>query len=103
MSFDGEWSIQVATPIGQQTVALKIVDNGKGIEGTATQGSETVPFLETTNDGDRLCWTQHVTKPMRLAVRFDLVRVGDALSGTAKAGIFPLSRVVGARVPRSPS
>jgi hypothetical protein len=103
MSFDGEWFIKIATPIGQQAVTLKIADEGGSIQGTATQGNETVEFVDARCEGFRLRWVQHVTKPMRITVRFDLIRDGDAISGTAKAGIFPASQVVGARSARSPS
>jgi hypothetical protein len=100
MSFQGAWTIQIATPIGKQQVLLTITDSGDVLEGTATQGNETVPFLQPRIEGNRLRWTQRVTKPMRLTIAFDLARDGDHLIGTAKAGIFPASSVTGARSER---
>lgn len=97
MSFDGRWTITIATPMGKQIADLVIVDDGVNVSGTATQGAETVPFVDARRDGDRLCWTQSITKPMKLSIRFDLVREGDLLSGKAKPGILPSVKVEGHR------
>ena len=97
MSFDGKWLIQIPTPIGRQDVRLDIIDRDGALAGTATLHDETVSFLEPTLDGDRLRWSQKVTKPMRLTIKFDLTRAGDRLSGTAKPGILPSVNVAGTR------
>ena len=95
-NFDGGWNIQIRTPIGQQVVQLRIVDReGAPLAGTATMGAETVNFIDPSVEGDHIRWTQHVTKPMALTIKFDLRREGDVLSGTAKAGIFSASAVTG--------
>ncbi len=95
-NFDGDWNIQIKTPIGQQLVQLRIVDrDGAPLAGTATMGAETVNFIDPSVEADHIRWAQHVTKPMALTIKFDLRREGDALSGTAKAGIFPASAVTG--------
>lgn len=97
MSFDGHWHIVIPTPIGKQQVLLEIVERSGHLSGTATQGSETVPFVDPHVDGDRIRWSQQVTKPMRLSIKFDLIRKGDTLSGTAKPGILPATSVTGRR------
>ena len=97
MSFDGRWHITIPTPIGKQQVTLAIVDRDGQLSGTATQGSETVPFVDPVVEGDRIRWSQQVTKPMRLSIKFDLTRSGEALSGTAKPGILPTTSVTGVR------
>lgn len=97
MTFGGRWLITIATPIGMQEVSLDIADDGREVVGTATQGDEVVPFLNISIDGDRIRWSQQITKPMRLTIKFDLIRNGDILSGTAKPGILPSSKVQGIR------
>ena len=97
MSFDGRWQIVIPTPMGKQTVTLDIVDRDGAVSGTATSGEETVPFLDPVVEGDRIRWSQKISKPMSLTIKFDLARDGDALSGKAKAGIFPSTTVTGAR------
>jgi hypothetical protein len=97
----GTWTVIISTPIGKQHVTLRISEQGGGLAGTATQGAETVPFIDTTWDGDRLRWSQDVTKPMRLHIKFDVNVSGDEMTGTAKAGVFPASKLEGKRAPVS--
>lgn len=98
MSFDGRWAITIATPIGKQEVVLDIVDREGPVSGTATQGAETVAFVDPAIVGDRITWSQKITKPMSMTIRFDVVRDGDTLSGKAKPGILPASTVTGSRL-----
>lgn len=97
MSFEGNWTIVIATPIGRQEVELQLIELKGVVSGLATQGDETVALLDPQVDGDRLKWSQIVTKPMRLSIKFDVMRDGDTLSGTAKPGILPSVKVVGQR------
>lgn len=97
MSFDGNWTITIATPIGKQQVDLKIEDRDGSVSGTATQGDETVDLIDPVIDGDQIHWSQHITKPMKMKIKFSLSRNGDALSGSAKPGILPSSAVTGTR------
>ena len=61
-------------------------------------GSDSAPLLKPVLDGDRLRWSQEITRPMKMTVDFDLTRDGDKLNGKAKAGFFPGMDVVGERV-----
>lgn len=97
MHFEGEWDIVIATPIGQQKVRLAIRDTDGRLTGTATQGNEAVPFQNVIVDGDRLRWMQDVAKPFPLTIKFDITVRGDVMSGTAKAGVFPTSKLSGQR------
>lgn len=97
MSFAGDWTISIATPIGRQEVALQLTERDGAVSGFATQGDETVALLDPQVDGERLRWSQNVTRPMRLSIRFDVTRDGDTVSGTAKPGILPSVKVVGQR------
>lgn len=97
MGFQGRWNLIITTPIGRQEVELRLTERDGQVSGTATQGAETVPLLDPQRDGERLRWSQHVTRPMKLAIRFDVTRDGDTLSGTAKPSILPGVKVVGQR------
>lgn len=97
MHFEGEWDIVIATPIGQQKVRLAIRDTDGGLTSSATQRDETVPFRNVIVDGDRLRWTQDVAKPLPISIKFDVTVRGDAMSGTAKAGVFPAAKLSGQR------
>ncbi len=97
MSFDGNWKIAIATPIGRQLVDLRIADRGGIVSGTATQGDETVDLIDPVVEGDTIRWSQQITKPMKMKIKFSLTRDGDTLSGSAKPGILPSSVVTGTR------
>jgi hypothetical protein len=98
MIFDGTWNITIATPIGKQSVVLEISTHDGNVRGTARQGEEVVPFIDPVVDGDRLTWTQDVTRPLRLRLKFDVTVDGATMTGTAKAGVLPASRLTGARI-----
>ena len=97
MSFDGAWNIRVASPMGQQSVRLEVVTDGGKVRGTASLGGDSAPLIDPVLEGDRLQWTQEITKPMSLTLKFDLTRKGDTLQGTAKPGFFPAMEVTGER------
>lgn len=98
MLFDGTWQVTIATPIGKQAVVLEITSENGLLRGTARQGNETVPFINPVMNGKRLTWSQTVTKPMSLNIKFDVTVDENRMSGTAKAGFFPASNLTGERV-----
>ncbi|MBD2867249.1 DJ-1/PfpI family protein [Paenibacillus arenilitoris] len=96
--FDGEWDAIIATPVGKLTARLRISTSNGAIQGTATQGDEVSPFIDPELRGDKLSWSQQVTKPMRLHLKFEVAVSGDRMTGTAKAGVLPASKLTGTRV-----
>ena len=54
-------------------------------------------------DGDRLTWSQSITKPMRLNLIFEVTVHGEEMTGTCKAGRLPTSKVAGHRVTSPPA
>jgi len=93
----GRWEASIATPLGKQSVAYDICIENGGVTGTATQGAEVTRLIDLAASGNRLTWSQHVTKPMKLTLRFDVVVDGDTMTGTAKAGVLPSSKLTGSR------
>lgn len=96
-NFSGKWDAVIDTPIGKMAVVFNITEGPDGLGGTSSNDSETVDIQNAVVDGDRLTWTQAVTKPMKLTLKFDVTFDGDAIVGTAKAGIFPASKLRGSR------
>ncbi|SDN09844.1 DJ-1/PfpI family protein [Streptomyces wuyuanensis] len=80
-------------------------DQGRGrvparegaLTGTAHGAGEEVPLGDVVLDGDRLTWSQAVTKPLRLNPAFTVRIDGDTLTGTSRAGRLPASKVTGVR------
>lgn len=97
----GTWDLSLSTPIGTIAARYTFVESDDGWEGTATGAAETVPLsdvtVEPTAAGDRVTWTQRITKPLRLDLAFDVLVAGDELSGHSRAGRLPASRVTGRR------
>lgn len=96
-TFAGTWDVTIDTPLGKMAVVFVISEIDGVIVGTASSDAETVDFLDAVADGNRLTWSQAVTTPMRLTLKFDVTVDGDSMEGTSKAGIFPSSKVYGSR------
>jgi hypothetical protein len=99
--FAGSWNVTIHTPIGKMEVVFEITESDGAIEGVARSDAEAVDFIDAVADGNRLKWTQNVTTPMRLTLKFDVDVDGDTMTGTSKAGPFPASKLEGTRT--SPS
>ncbi|MBX6038433.1 DJ-1/PfpI family protein [Pseudomonas aeruginosa] len=96
--FIGVWKVELATPIGALQITLDISSLQGILHGRATQGDQTESFHDISLHGDCLQWTQRVTKPMRLTLRFSVTVEADVMTGTAKAGLLPASRLTGSRI-----
>jgi hypothetical protein len=96
-TFAGTWDVTIDTLIGKMEVVFEITEQDGVIDGTARSDAETVEFIDAVADGNSLTWSQNVTTPMRLTLKFDVNVEGDSMTGTSKAGIFPASKVYGSR------
>lgn len=97
-AFDGDWDTTIATPVGKLEVKLSIASSDGMIQGTATQGDETVELMNPVLRDNKLTWSLRITKPMRLNLKFEVAADGDQMTGIAKAGILPASKLTGKRV-----
>jgi len=96
--FDGNWHTTIVTPVGKLEVTLYITTSSDVIQGTATQGGETIQFLNPAICNNKLTWSLPITKPMRLNLKFEVTVEGDQMNGIAKAGLLPASKLTGRRV-----
>lgn len=96
-NFAGLWDVTLATPIGKMAVVFDINDQDGVISGTAATADETVNFLEPVANGNQLTWSQDVTTPMKLTLKFDVTVDGDEMTGGAKVGFMPASTLTGTR------
>jgi hypothetical protein len=97
MSFDGTWNLTLSTPMGEHHVKLELTTEAGTAKGIATLGADSAPIDNPVLEGDRLRWSQDITKPMSMTVKFDVTRQGDTLQGTAKLGFLATAGVTGAR------
>lgn len=96
--FDGDWDTTIATPVGKLKVKLFISTSNGMIQGRATQGDETVEFISPVLQDNKLFWSLRITKPMRLNLKFEVAVDGDHMTGIARVGILPASKLTGLRV-----
>ncbi len=97
-AFNGDWDATIATPLGNMEVKLSIAVGSDKIMGTAVQGEETIPFANPVFIDNKLSWSLRITKPMRLNLKFEVEVDGDRMTGIAKAGVLPSSKLTGNRV-----
>ena len=100
-TFAGNWNVTIDTPIGKMAVVFDINETDGVITGTASSDAETVDFIDAVADGNRLTWSQAVTTPMKLTLKFDVTVDDDSMTGTSKAGFLPASKVYGSRASSS--
>jgi hypothetical protein len=96
-TFGGIWNVTIETPIGKLEAAIDITEKDGAIQGKASTKDETVDLIDPVADGNRLTWSQDVTTPMKLTLKFDVTVDGEAMTGTAKAGFLPASKLYGGR------
>jgi hypothetical protein len=96
--FAGSWDVTIATPIGEIAVVFEITEDNGTIRGIARSEEETVEFVDPVAEGDRLTWSQKVTTPIPLNLKFDMTVDGDTMTGTSNpGGMMPASKVNGVR------
>jgi hypothetical protein len=97
-TFAGSWDVAIATPIGEIKAVFDITEQDGMVQGMARTDDETVEFLDPVADGNRLTWSQKVTTPMQLTLKFDVTVEGDAMTGTSNpGGLMPASKLSGTR------
>ncbi|WP_127537128.1 DJ-1/PfpI family protein [Paenibacillus illinoisensis] len=96
--YEGKWEVVISTPIGKLETRLVIHTDNGSIRGTATQDGETVELIQPRDQGDKLVWDLRVSKPMKLQLHFEVNVQGDVMTGTAKAGFLPASKLTGHRL-----
>lgn len=97
-AFDGDWETFIATPIGKLQVKLSITSTNGRIQGQATQGNQTLPLINPALEEGKLTWALRIMKPMRLNLKFEVTVVGDHMTGLARAGMLPASKLTGKRI-----
>ncbi len=96
--FEGKWAIEVATLAGSRRYDLTLSTVGAALTGTAVGAAGPVPIRDGTVTDDRAQFVLELAAPLPTSLVFQLQVVGDRITGTARAGLFPPSSVLGTRV-----
>jgi hypothetical protein len=97
----GTWDVRLRTPIGTLETRYTFTEEDGVLTGTAEGQGESGTLeditVEPADDGERVTWSQKVTRPLRLDLDFDVVARGDTLEGHSRAGRLPRTQVSGSR------
>lgn len=99
MSVEGFWKVAVSTPLGTRHTVLELFTKDGALQGISRGEKEQLTLNDLRLEGDRLSWYQSITRPMRMNLAFDVVIDGDDMTGTARGGPMPASKVSGRREP----
>jgi putative intracellular protease/amidase len=96
--FVGKWDVTISTPVGKFPIVMTLSAADGLIRGTFRQGDEVSELVDPRIQDGRMTWSLGIKKPMRLNLKFSVAVQGDTLTGVAKAGMLPSSKVKGTRI-----
>ena len=96
MSLDGNWNIEINSPMGLQKGTLQLSTAGGKLSGTQTGAQGSLP-VDGSADGNTGTWKANITTPFPMELEFNVTADGDALTGSVKAGAFGSSPLKGTR------
>jgi carbon-monoxide dehydrogenase large subunit len=92
------WQLTLATPMGPQLMAAKILRSGAGFTGSMSSSEMPVQDISGKSSGNKLSWTLSLTKPVSIKLSFEANVDGDKMTGTVKLGMFGKAALTGKRV-----
>ncbi len=93
---DGTYDVTVKAPMGEQKTQLVVKADGANFTGT-NSGANGTHNIAGKIEGNTLIWQQKITTPMPLTLDMTATIDGDAVSGSAKAGMFGSFPLTGTR------
>src|SRR5262245_6029198 len=103
MTADGNWSLVVATPLGERQGTLSVKTEGNTLKGSkmADDGSSADIFDGTVN-GNEVSRQVSITDPMPMTLECTGTINGDEVSGSVILGAFGSSSFSGTRSTTTP-
>jgi hypothetical protein len=96
MSLDGNWNVEINTPMGVQKATVTLKTEGSRITGSSV-GQQGTLQIEGTVSGNTATWPAKITTPFPMDLEFTVTAEGDNLTGGVKAGAFGTSPLKGTR------
>jgi len=97
MSLDGNWTITLKTPMGDQKSDLSFKVDGDTLTGTQAAQGQSQPIANGKISGDTVSWSNSITTPMPMTLEFTGTVSGDTITGSCKAGAFGSFPFAGSR------
>lgn len=100
MVVDGNYSIEIDTPIGKQTAKLVLETEGNALSGSIDARIGGVQeFTGGTVNGEEVTWSMVLESPMgKIGLDFRCKVIGGEITGDVKAGNFGTFPLKGKRV-----
>ena len=93
MAIDGDWDVNVKTPMGDQRQTVTFKTDGAALTGKHQNLLGVVEIKGGRVEGDKLAWYVDMPGPMPMKLEVEATVSGDQISGTVKTpfGPAPLS------------
>lgn len=88
MIADGNWSLVVATPMGERPATLSVTTDGSTLRGSQQAEGNSAEIFDGTIDGNAVSWKISIVDPMPMTLEFKGTIDGDELSGSVTLGAF---------------
>ena len=69
MTADGNWSLVVATPMGERPATLSVTSNGSTLRGSQQAEGNSAEIFDGTVDGNAVSWKISIVDPMPMMLR----------------------------------
>ena len=97
MTADGNWSLMVATPMGERPSTLSVRTDGSTLKGSQMADGNSIDIFDGTVDGNAVSWKVSIIDPMPMTLEFNGTIDGDKLSGSVTMGVFGSASFSGTR------
>jgi|ERR1700722_8485857 hypothetical protein len=88
MAVDGNWNINMSTPMGERNATLAAKSAGSTLAGSFGADGNSGEIFDGTVNGDDVAWKISITNPMPLTLSFTGKVSGNSMSG--EMGIGPM-------------
>ena len=87
MTADGNWSVVVATPMGERRATLSVKTDGATLTGSQmAEDGNSADIFDGTVNGNEVFWKVSITDPMPMTLEFTGTVDGDEIAGTREIG-----------------
>jgi hypothetical protein len=94
----GDWKVEFETPMGSQSVPMKLAQNGEQITGTSTDPAGSEIAVSGTCKGDAIAIVEKVQAPIgEIQLDWNGTVSGNTMAGTVKFGDFGEGKFTGSK------
>jgi len=91
MSADGNWSLVMATPLGERQSSLSVKMEGGALVGSQTADGNSTQIFDGSVNGNNVSWKVSISEPMPMTLEFSGAINGDEMNGSVTLGPFGTS------------